>query len=140
FTYEATDVVQGCFLRIDCTKTDSPKISTSDLLSIAFDYNHFIGYYRVGPEYEESRFISLLLVRLTAFTYYVMTGILLIRKIILWFFIIISAVFPLLLFYNPLRNTAKIWVGEFFRWLLYAPLFAIFLHGLVVMWKSGIPL
>lgn len=69
-----------------------------------------------------------------------MTGILLVRKIILWFFIIISPVFPLLLFYKPIRNTAKIWIGEFFRWLLYAPLFAIFLHGLVVVWQKGIPL
>ncbi|HVT00904.1 MAG TPA: hypothetical protein VHE53_01555, partial [Patescibacteria group bacterium] len=95
-----------------------------------------------GDQNSESAFISLLLVRLTAITYYVMTGVLLIRKIILWFFIIISPVFPLLLFYKPLRNTAKIWIGEFFRWLLYAPLFAIFLHGLVVVWKSttSIPL
>jgi len=39
-----------------------------------------------------------------------------------------------------LRNTAKIWVGEFFRWLLYAPLFAVFLHGLVIIWRSGLNL
>ena len=144
--YTSADIVQGCFMRLDCKTAASPVIDSTNLLHIAFDYTHFLGYRRIGPSYEESAFISLLLVRLTAYTYYVMSFILIIRKIILWFFIIISAIFPLLLFYNPIRNTAKLWIGEFFRWLLYAPLFAIFLHGLVVMWqaatpaKSGIPL
>src|SRR3989344_2840393 len=101
------------------------------------NYTDFEGLRRFGQEYDESAFITLLLVRLTAITYYVMTGVLLIRKIILWFFIVLSPVFPLLLFFRPVRNTGKIWIGEFFRWLLYAPLFAIFLHGLVVLWKSG---
>lgn len=141
FIYQVSDVVQGFFLRIDPpSPLDSGLITTEDLLYVGFEYETFTGYRIVGPQFEESAFISLLLVRLTAITYYVMTGILLIRKIILWFFVIISPIFPLLLFYRPIRNTAKIWVGEFFRWLLYAPLFAIFLHGLVVMWRTGIPL
>ena len=135
FIYVINDIIQDFFLKID-----GRYISTQDLLYIGFDYETFTGFRRVDLEFEESAFISLLLVRLTAITYYVMTGLLLVRKIILWFFIIISPVFPLLLFYRPIRNTAKIWIGEFFRWLLYAPLFAIFLHGLVVMWRAGIPL
>ncbi len=135
FIYQVGDIIQGFFLR-----SDNKFISTQDLLYIGFDYESFTGFRRLGLEFEESAFISLLLVKLTAITYYVMTGLLLVRKIILWFFIIISPVMPLLLFYKPLRNTAKIWVGEFFRWLLYAPLFAIFLHGLVVVWRKGIPL
>lgn len=135
FIYQINDIIQDFFLRVD-----GRFISTQDLLYIGFNYESFLGYRRVGPEFDESAFISLLLVKLTAITYYVMTGLLLIRKIILWFFLIISPVFPLLLFYRPIRNTAKIWVGEFFRWLLYAPLFAIFLHGLVVIWRAGIPL
>ena len=135
FIYVINDIAQGFFLRVD-----NRIISTEDLLFVGFEYEKFTGFRRVGLEFEESAFISLLLVRLTAITYYVMTGLLLVRKIILWFFIIISPVFPLLLFYRPIRNTAKIWIGEFFRWLLYAPLFAIFLHGLVVMWRTGIPL
>jgi hypothetical protein len=142
FLYQATDVVQGFFLTVP--SLDDPSITKNigpeDLLYIAFDYETFVGYRIPGIEYDESAFISLLLVKLTAITYYVMTGILLIRKIILWFFLIVSPVFPLLLFFRPVRNTAKIWVGEFFRWLLYAPLFAIFLHGLVNVWRSGIPM
>lgn len=150
FIYVTTDIIQGCFLRLDCRNPQIQNniINKDNLLHVAFAYPTFVGYREIGSAYEESAFISLLLVRLTAYTYYAMTLILIVRKIILWFFIIISAVFPLLLFYNPLRNTAKIWIGEFFRWLLYAPLFAIFLHGLVVMWQktdvqnkiNGIPL
>src|SRR3990167_8649975 len=135
FIYVINDIIQGFFLRVD-----NRIISTEDLLFVGFDYETFTGFRRVGLEFEESAFISLLLVRLTAITYYVMTGLLLVRKIILWFFIILSPVFPLLIFYRPIRNTAKIWVGEFFRWLFYAPLFAVFLKGLVVMWRTGIPL
>lgn len=141
FLYQATDVVQGFFLNVqDPINNESRNINSSDLLYIAFDYETFLGYRKFGVEYDESAFISLLLVKLTAITYYVMTGLLLIRKIILWFFIIVSPIFPLLLFFRPVRNTAKIWVGEFFRWLLYAPLFALFLHGLVNVWRSGIPM
>lgn len=141
FLYQATDVMQGFFLRVDDPVTGQGRfIGPQDLLYIAFDYQTFTGFRQVGFEYDESAFISLLLVKLTAITYYVMTGLLLIRKIILWFFIILSPIFPLLLIFNPMRNTAKIWVGEFFRWLLYAPLFALFLHGLVMMWRDRIPL
>ncbi len=134
--YDLTDIVQGFFLQYK-----GEFIKSKDLLNVSFDYQDFRGFKRSGPDYEESAFISLLLVKLTAATYYVMFIILIVRKVILWFFIIVSPVFPLLLFFAPVRNTAKIWIGEFFRWLLYAPLFAIFLSGLVALWQtSGIPL
>ena len=142
FIYQIMDAIQGFFL----TNSSKEIISQKDLLFVGFEYKTFDGFRLFGSTYDESVFVSLLLVKLTAFTYYVMTGVLLLRKIILWFFIIISPVFPLLLFYSPIRNTAKIWVGEFFRWLLYAPIFAIFLSGLVHMWAlsngtlAGIPL
>lgn len=142
FLYQINDAIQGFFLK----NTQGQIISQKDLLYVGFDYPNFAGFRKFGAQFDESVFVSLLLVKLTALTYYVMVGILVLRKIILWFFIVISPVFPLLLFYSPIRNTAKIWVGEFFRWLLYAPLFAIFLSGLVKMWSStlatgtGIPL
>lgn len=135
FLYQVVDVFQGFFIR-----PGGIAISQKDLLYIGWKYNEFVGLRALGSENFESAFISLLLVKLTSFTYYAMVGILLIRKIILWFFIMISPFFPLLLIFYPLRNTAKIWLGEFFRWLLYAPLFAIFLAGLVSLWKVGIPL
>lgn len=143
--YQTTDLVQGFFLkspRPEANNQPCPPacISQEDLFFIDWAYKDFIGYRLVGEEYSESAFINLLLVKLTAFTYFVMVGMLFVRKIILWFFIILSPVFPLLLLYYPVRNTAKIWIGEFFRWLLYAPLFAIFLAGLVRLWQAGIPL
>ncbi|PJA90715.1 MAG: hypothetical protein CO136_00995 [Candidatus Levybacteria bacterium CG_4_9_14_3_um_filter_36_7] len=135
FLYQIGDLIQYFFLHP--RGSNSEVIQQTDLLFVGFDYKAFIGYRLLGSQNDESAFMSLILVRLTAITYYVMTGILLIRKIILWFFIILSPVFPLLLFYAPIRNTGKIWIGEFFRWLLYAPLFAIFLNGLVRLWSSG---
>lgn len=132
--YTTVDVIQGFFL----TQPGTPRrlISAQDLLYVGWDYEYFRGLRKVHPFFDESVFVNLLLARLTAVTYYAMTGVLIIRKIILWFFIVLSPVFPILLLYYPVRNTAKIWIGEFFRWLLYAPLFTIFLSGLVSIWKS----
>ncbi|MCL6096755.1 MAG: hypothetical protein M1444_03720 [Patescibacteria group bacterium] len=142
FIYQIADVTQGFFLKNPdaASVATHPFIWQGNLLYVGFDYQNFLGYRIYGSAYDESAFISLLLVKLTAVTYYVMVGILLLRKIILWFFIIISPIFPLLLLYSPVRNTGKIWVGEFFRWLLYAPLFSVLLAGLVFVWRSGIPL
>lgn len=134
FLYQIIDIIQGFFLRFG-----NDIIQSKNLLFVGFDYKNFVGYRLTGAINEESAFISLLLVKLTAVTYYVMVGLLLLRKIILWFFIIVSPIFPLLLLYYPVRNTAKIWIGEFFRWLLYAPLFAIFLNGLVSLWARSTP-
>ncbi len=140
--YQLTDIIQGFFLRLP----NRAIISSKNLLNIAFDYTSFQGFKRIGDEFNESGIITLFLVRATSVTYLAMAGILLIRKIILWFFIILSPIFPLLLLFYPVRNTAKIWIAEFLRWVLYAPLFAVLLSGLVVIWSSstaavsGIPL
>jgi hypothetical protein len=141
FFYQFTDLIQGFFLRSDINQPCPPNcISDKDLLYVGWDYNNFVGLRLLGDQYAESAFISLLLTKLTALTYFVMVFLLLVRKIILWFFIIVSPIFPILLLYYPVRNTGKIWIGEFFRWLLYAPLFAIFLNGLVYLWRNQIPL
>lgn len=141
FFYVFSDMIQGFFLRSDMTKPCPPDcISQSDLLYVGWEYQTFVGLRLLGDPNAESAFMSLLLTKLTAFTYYVMILILLLRKIILWFFIIVSPIFPILLLFYPVRNTGKIWIGEFFRWLLYGPLFAVFLNGLVYLWKNKIPL
>ena len=140
FIYQISDIIQYFFLKNPDPAYTTSFISQKNLLNIGFNYQDFDGFRKFGAQFDESAFISLALIKLTAVTYYVMSGILLLRKIILWFFIIVSPVFPLLLLYAPIRNTAKIWVGEFFRWLLYAPLFAIFLSGLVQVWMKFIPL
>lgn len=149
FLYQFVDGVQGFFLRREIILFGTPFggnpcppdcISQKDLLYVGWNYKDFLGLRLLGDQNSESAFISLLLTKLTALTYYVMVGILILRKIILWLFIIVSPIFPLLLMFYPIRNTGKIWIGEFFRWLLYAPLFAIFLNGLVALWRNKIPL
>ena len=142
FIYQIADVIQLFFLRSPTysTPTSVVNISQKDLLSVAIDYSTFQGFRLSGDGNTESAFMSLLLLKFTTITYYVMVGVLILRKIILWFFIILSPIFPLLLLYKPVRNTGKIWIGEFFRWVLYAPLFSIFLAGLVSLWTTAIPL
>ena len=103
FLYQVADIIQGFFLRTG-EGTARHIISTRDLIFIGFDYKNFTGLRLPGPENDESAFMTLLLVRLTAITYYVMTGILIVRKIILWFFIVLSPVFPLLLFFKVVIN------------------------------------
>lgn len=135
FLYWMFDWLQGVLL-----SPNKKLITDADLLSISFNYSSFLGYRRFGPQFDESAFISLLLIKLTAATYYAMFIILIVRKVILWFFIIVSPIFPVLWLFSPLRNSAKIWLGEFFRWLLYGPLFAVFLGGIVLLWQTFIPL
>src|SRR3989344_3981928 len=137
FIYQIGDAIQGFFFVVRDSQGNQHIINQSDLLYVGWDYETFNGLRLPGSQFDESAFISLLLVKLTAVTYYAMTGVLLLRKVILWFFIIISPIFPLLLLYSPLRNTGKIWIGEFFRWLLYAPIFAVFLSGVVALWRAG---
>lgn len=148
FLYQITDVIMGFFLQGPGLRKESidpflKVISGDNLFFISWDYNTFIGYRFTDPRFQESAFTSILLLKLTAITFYVMAGMLLIRKVILWLFIAVSPIFPFLLLYYPIRNTGKIWIGEFFRWLLYGPLFAIFLYGLVALWQfqpAGAPL
>lgn len=141
FLYQFSDLIQSFFLRSDITRSCPPDcISQSDLLYVGWEYETFVGLRKLGDTNAESAFMSLLLTKLTALTYFVMIFVLLLRKIVLWLFIIVSPIFPILLLFYPIRNTGKIWIGEFFRWLLYGPLFAIFLNGLVFLWKNQIPL
>lgn len=134
FIYQVVDIVIGFFLRYN-----NQPISSANLLNVDFGYQTFKGYKKAGLEFSESAFVSLWLTRLTAFTYFAISIILIVRKIILWFFLIISPLFPLLLLFKGLRGIYKIWLGEFLRWLFYAPLFAVLLSGVVTIWVKYIP-
>jgi len=139
--YELVDFLQGIFLGSIPGKICPPAcITQRDLLYVGWNYKTFIGLKLLGNYHAESVDTSLWLIKLTTWTYSAMIFLLLMRKIILWFFIIISPIFPLLLLFGPTRGTAKVWVSEFFRWLLYAPIFSIFLQGLVFLWQNKIPL
>ncbi len=143
--YNVSDFIMGFFLqgpglKPETIDKDLKVISGNNLFFIGWDYQSFIGY-RLTDTFKngEAAFMSILLIKLTSITFYIMAILLLIRKVILWLFIAVSPVFPFLLLYYPIRNTGKIWIGEFFRWLLYGPLFAIFLYGLVALWQFQPP-
>lgn len=136
FLYQVGDTLEGFFLN---SPSHQGQIDQRDLLNITFSYNDTVGFRLPQRQYDEQVFITILMTKLTAISYYAIFGILVIRKIILWFFLVVSPVFPLLLLFPLIRNSAKIWIGEFFRWLLYAPLFALFLQGLVQLWVKNIP-
>jgi len=136
--YQLTDIISAFFLH----NSSGGTLGASDLLKIDSNSNYvnFTGYRLPDPVYDESVFTTLSLVELTAITYYVLAGILLFRKIVLWFFILLSPFYPLLAFFPPMRNTALTWSKHFFRWLLYGPIFAILFSGLILIWTAGIPL
>src|SRR3989344_9381907 len=84
-------------------------------------------------------FTSLFIVKLTSFTYNFLSVIVILRQIILMFLLVISPLLGLLLPFIFIRNTGYIWIGEFFRWLFYGPLFALFISALARIWKANIP-
>lgn len=63
------------------------------------------------------------------------------RKIILWFLLLVSPFLPLLLSFPLIRNTGRIWIGVFFQWLFsIAPnSFALFFGATAKLFADGIP-
>ncbi|MBI5127243.1 hypothetical protein HZA76_02190 [Candidatus Roizmanbacteria bacterium] len=88
---------------------------------------------------QESLKTQLYLLKLTEISYYFMGGMLILRKIILWFLLFVSPFLALLLSFAFLKNVGWIWIGVFFQWVFYGPLMALFLGGLASIWKGGIP-
>jgi hypothetical protein len=110
-----------------------------DALKAMEENYQFTGYRETTPANNEAANSALFLVRMTTFTYNLLSIILLLRQIIIWFLIIVSPILALLFPFILIRNVGWIWIGEFLRWLFYGPLVAIFLAGLVQIWKIGIP-
>ncbi len=88
---------------------------------------------------QESLKTQLYLLKLTEISYYFMGGMLILRKIILWFLLFVSPFLAILLSFAFLKNVGWIWIGVFFQWVFYGPLMALFLGGLATIWKGGIP-
>ena len=68
-----------------------------------------------------------------------MGGMLLLRKIILWFLLFVSPFLAILLSFAFIKNVGVIWIRVFFQWVFYGPFFALFLGGMAAIWKYGIP-
>lgn len=122
------------------------RLGGRDLLNINFgvlsgeeNYIRFVGCRDLNIRVQEAAQTELMMLKLTNITYYVMGVMLLLRKILLWFLLFVSPFLALLLPFVFIRNVGWIWIGVFFQWLFYGPLFALFLGGLTAVWRSGIP-
>lgn len=122
-------------------------VGGQDLFNIIFsgagnteaNYITFVGYRDINPLNLEMVNTSLLFIKMTSLTYNVMSTILILRTIILWFLLIVAPFLALLMPFVFIRNVGWIWIGVFLQWLFYGPLFALFLASLTKIWVQGIP-
>lgn len=99
----------------------------------------FFGIKDLNIAAQESVRNQLFLLKLTEITYYILGGVFILRKIVLWFLLFVSPFLSILLSFSFLKNTGIIWIRVFFQWLFYGPLMALFLGALSTIWKNGIP-
>ncbi|MBI3620426.1 hypothetical protein HY214_04785 [Candidatus Roizmanbacteria bacterium] len=99
-------------------------------------YQSFQGCRNLSTGAVDSVKTSEFLIKLTNLTYYFIGALLIIRKIVLWFLLFISPFLAVLLPFAFVRNIGFIWIGVFFQWVFYGPLFALFLGGLARIWNS----
>jgi len=102
-------------------------------------YLTFFGCRDLNIRVQEAVQAETFLLKATNITYYVMGIMLILRKIILWFMLLVSPFLALLMPFTFIRNIGWIWIGVFFQWLFYGPLLALFLGGLAQIWRNGIP-
>ena len=103
------------------------------------NYIDFIGYRDISFCSQESGKTAMFLINMTNLTYNVMAILLILRNIILWFLLVLSPFLAILMPFVFIRNIGWIWIGVFFQWLFYGPLFALFLSGITKIWVKGIP-
>ncbi|MGB9883107.1 MAG: hypothetical protein ACPLRN_01150 [Microgenomates group bacterium] len=82
---------------------------------------------------------QLFFLKLTEITYYILGGVFILRKIVLWFLLFASPFLAILFAFSFSKNIGWIWIGVFFQWVFYGPLLALFLGGLAAIWQNGIP-
>lgn len=99
-------------------------------------YREFIGCTNWNINNQEMVNTSKALVKFTNMTYYFIGGMLLLRKIVLWFLTVVSPFLAILAPFVFIRNVGWIWVGVFFQWIFYGPLMALFLGALANIWNS----
>ncbi len=124
------------------------KVGGQDLFNVIFagvnsekNYINFIGYRDMSTSgcAMESANTSLFLIRMTSLTYNTIGILMILRKIILWFLLILSPFLAILMPFVFIRNIGWIWIGVFFQWLFYGPMVSLFLAALTRIWVAGIP-
>lgn len=102
-------------------------------------YITFVGQRNIDPLVSESAKTSLFLINFSSFTYFAMGIMIIIREIVLWFLLILAPILALLMPFRFIRNIGWIWIGVFFQWAFYGPLFGVFLWALTKIWETGLP-
>jgi len=102
-------------------------------------YATFVGCRDLNYKVQEAVSAEMFLMKVTNVTYYVMSIMILLRKILLWFLLFAAPFLALLMPFIFIRNVGWIWIGVFAQWVFYGPLFALFLGGMTKIWQSGIP-
>ncbi|MFH0979507.1 MAG: hypothetical protein V1803_01005, partial [Candidatus Roizmanbacteria bacterium] len=144
-SFSATIVISIIQLSDVIMKFFIENLGGKDLFNIYFngisqESNYlFYGIKDLNIGAQESVKTQLFVLKLTEITYYLLGGMLILRKIILWFLLFVSPFLPLLFSFSLIKNVGWIWVGVFFQWVFYGPLFALFLGALATIWKAGIP-
>jgi len=103
------------------------------------NYLGLYGQRDFDPLKNEAAKTSLFLIEASSYTYFAMGAIIIIRQIVLWFLWVLAPFLALLMPFRFIRNIGWIWIGVFFQWAFYGPLFAIFLWALSKIWQVGIP-
>lgn len=100
-------------------------------------YLGFQGCSNLNVDILESLRTSKFLINLTNMTYYFIGIMFIIRKIVLWFLLIVSPFLAILIPFIMIRNTGWIWIGVFFQWVFYGPLFTLFLGAMATIWNAS---
>jgi len=103
------------------------------------NYMNFVGYRDFDPRKQEMVATSLFYIRLTTMTYNMMSYIMILRDVVLWFLMVVAPILALLMPFTFIRNVGWIWIGVFLQWLFYGPLFTLFIGSVVKIWDQGIP-
>ena len=111
-------------------------LRAEELLTVSFNYQDFIGYRRSDPIYNEAVKNHLTIVKLTTWTNYVIAFLIVLRIVILWGLMIFSPFFFPFFVFALTKRVAIVWGREYFRWLLYGPLFALFLTAVPYIWQK----
>lgn len=112
------------------------KDMTQQLVTSEKAYKEFLGCTNWNINNQEMVTTSKALIRFTNMTYYFIGGMLILRKVVLWFLLMVAPFLAILAPFVFIRNTGWIWIGVFFQWIFYGPLMALFLGGLANIWNS----
>ncbi len=144
--FSATIVITVVQLSEIMMKFFIENLGGKDLFNIYFsgisqekNYTDFVGCRDLNIRVQEAAKTEILMLKLTNWSYYFMGGMLLLRKIILWFLLFVSPFLAILLSFAFIKNVGMIWIGVFFQWVFYGPLLALFLGGMATIWKFGLP-